>query len=438
MKSEIRSDAGIKQLDAPAKGNRRDPVHKSPGLYVTVTAGGARSFVLRYRVKATGVQKLFTIGSCADWTLSAAKVEAKRLRREVDVGADPKGELEAVRALPTVGALLDAYLDSDKFKSKAATTRAVDTGRIERHLRPTLGKRRVDELELSDIEKAAADIRDGKTALIEKTKPRGVAVVRGGAGTANEAMKLLRAILGWAIAKGMTEHNPAKHYKVAPAGVRETILDGADDYRRLFETLDRMERERRIRPAAADSIRLIALTGARRGEVVGLRWRHVELKQGRIVLPPSSHKTGRSTGRPRIIRLPAAAQAIISRQPPGGPDDFVFVPAGGNGGLSLSKLWRKVRKEAGLPEDIGLHGLRHSTASHLAMKGASAPEIMAVLGHRQLSTVVRYIKFAEDARAALAERAAATALTGMAQIKQADSAPKAEIVQMKLHTPGSR
>jgi integrase len=418
----IKSQAGIKGLRAPAKGNKRYPVHKSPGLYVTVSAGGAKSFVLRYRVKA-GAQKLFTIGSSEDWTLPSAKAEAKRLRREIDGGADPLGALKSERALPTVGKILDAYLESAAFAAKAVTTKAVDRGRIERHLRPTLGRRRADTLELSDIEKAAADIRDGKTAAIEKTKPRGIARVRGGAGTANEAIKLLRAIFSWAVTKKLTAHHPAAHYKVAPAGVRETILDGADDYRRLFETLDKMERERRIRTAAADSIRLIALTGARRGEVVGLRWKHVNLEQGRIVLPPAEHKTGRATGKPRIISLPTVAQAIIARQPKGGPDGFVFESAAQGAALTLSKIWRKVRQEAELPPDIGLHGLRHSTASHLAMDGASAPEIMAVLGHRQLSTVVRYIKFAEDARNKLAERAAATALAGMA-----NSTPKADIV----------
>ena len=164
----------------------------------------------------------------------------------------------------------------------------------------------------------------------------------------------------------------------------------------------------------ADAIRLIALTGCRRGEAAGLRWRHVDLKHGRIVLPPQSHKTGRKTGKPREIILPAEAQKIIARQPEGSPDDFVFAPARGDGAIALSKAWRKVRKEADLPPTLGLHGLRHSIASHLAMSGAQAPEIMTAMGHRQLSTVQRYIHFAQNAREVLAERAASVALAGMA------------------------
>ena len=145
-----------------------------------------------------------------------------------------------------------------------------------------------------------------------------------------------------------------------------------------------------------------------------MRWQHVDLKQGRILLPPQSHKTGHRTGKPREIVLPAAAQAIIARQSEGKPDDFVFAPVKGNGALSLSKAWRKVRYEAKLSPSLGLHGLRHSVASHLAMAGAQAAEIMVAMGHRQLSTVQRYIHFAQNARQALAERAASVPLAGMA------------------------
>ena len=73
----------------------------------------------------------------------------------------------------------------------------------------------------------------------------------------------------------------------------------------------------------------------------------------------------------------------------------------------MSRPWRQIRKEAELPEGIGLHGLRHSLASAMAMNGAQAAEIMTALGHRQLSTAQRYIHWAQDSRAALAEKSAA-------------------------------
>jgi integrase len=224
------------------------------------------------------------------------------------------------------------------------------------------------------------------------------------------AIELLRSVFNWAKVKP----NPCDGVKTGSSGTRETILEDAEAYRRLFATLEKMEVERRIRSPVADAIRLIALTGCRRGEAAGLRWAHVDLKQGRLVLPPQSHKTGRKTGKPREIILPAEAQKIIARQAEGGPHDFVFTPTRGDGAIALSKAWQKVRKEAHLPPALGLHGLRHSIASHLAMGGAQAAEIMTAMGHRQLSTTQRYIHFAQSKRQTLAERAASVPLAGMA------------------------
>ena len=244
---------------------------------------------------------------------------------------------------------------------------------------------------------AFAAIRDGKTAVDVKTGKRGRARVRGGEGAAKMAIIILGIVFNWAIRARMMTENPCRHVKVGSFGIRETILDGASDYARLFQTLDRMEAELRIRRTVADAIRVIALTGCRRGEIAGLRWSYVDLKQGRLVFPPSAHKTGRKTGKARVVGLPTAAQAIIARQPFTTADSFVFAPARGEGGaIELSHAWTKVRAEANLPEAIGLHGLRHSLASHMAMNGAQASEIMTALGHRQLSTAQKYIHWAEE------------------------------------------
>jgi integrase len=144
-------------------------------------------------------------------------------------------------------------------------------------------------------------------------------------------------------------------------------------------------------------------------------------------LPSAQHKTGRQTGRARVIHLPAAAQEIIARQPDGGADDFVFRPSKGIGPVALAKPWRLIRAEAGLPAGIGLHGLRHSLATLLAVDGAAAAQIMTSLGHRQMSTAVRYVHFGDAARGELAERAAAPALAG---IKAAAAAAAAIVVPL--------
>jgi integrase len=381
---------------------------KGFGLVVLPTS--VKSYIFQYRTEENRKRR-FTIGQHGTLTAHQARRKAEELRHAVRNGNDPLAHKQELRNAKTVGMMLDEYLASPEFlRGKAASTQAIDRGRIERHLRPLLGKRHVHRLTTRDVKDARKAIRDRKTATDLKTKTRGRAIVKGGEGTAREAIALLRAILNWAEEKP----NPCDGIKLGSSGTRDIILGDAQDYARLFQALDKMETERRIRQPVADAIRLIALTGCRRGEAAGLRWRHINLKENRIVLPPLEHKTGRKTARRRVIALPSAAQAIIARQPVSGEDGYVFAPAKGKGALALSRAWALVRKEAKLPKGIGLHGLRHSVASHLAMGGAQAAEIMAAMGHRQLSTVQRYIHFAETAQQLLAERAANIVMKGMA------------------------
>ena len=341
---------------------------KGFGLHVAVS--GTRTFIFNYRT-LEGRERRITMGRDDQLTADQARKIAAEHRHALAHGADPLGERQGKRQSPTVNEILDLYLASDAFADKSPITRSVDQGRINRHLRPTLGSKHAHLVTERDVQQAHRAIREGKTKVDIKTGPRGRARVRGGPGAARMAIIVLGIIFNWAVRNRLMKENPCKHIQVGAHGQRDTILEGADDYGRVFKTLDVMEEQRRIRQAQADAIRLIAFTGMRRGEAANLRWRHIE--RGRIVLPAHEHKAGKRTGKPRIIALPAVAQAIIARQPVRGDDELVFVPARGNGGaIELSHVWAKVRAEAKLPADLTLHGLRHSTASHMAMSGAEA------------------------------------------------------------------
>lgn len=403
-----------KTVDAEQPGDDQRFVWDSElkGFGLKVFPTGAKSFVFQYRTPEGKTSRL-TIGKYSD-TLTAdqARKLAKDKAFEVHAGRDPQGEKKARRDALTVDELLDLYVKSEKFIKNAASTQAIDKGRIDRHLRPLLGKAIADTLAADQVAKAHKAIAEGKTAARVKTKARGLAKVTGGEGTADKAILLLKTAFTWAIDNDFAKTNPAGKTRSKPSGQRNTIMNNSDDYARLFTTLQTMENEKRIRTAAADAIRFIALTGARRGEATGLRWKWVDLKSGMITLPPKEHKAGHHTGEARIIALPTEAQAIIARQPDGEPDDYVFRPSKGKGALSLGPAWPAVRAEAKLPENLGLHGLRHSIGSHLAMAGASAVELMKQLGHKQISTTMRYVHFAEDARSTLADRAASVAMAG--------------------------
>jgi integrase len=383
------------------------------GFGLSVQPTGHKSYIFKYRTREEGEQRRMTLGNHGDITADEARKLAAEARRDVLLGADPLGERRAKRDALTVGDLLDRYLDSAEFADKASITQYNDRSKIDRHLRPLLGKRHAHQVTDSDVRRAFTAIAEGKTSTDVRTGPRGRAIVRGGRGAAREAIVRLSIAFNWGIRQKLVSENPCLHVKLQAVGSRETILEDAAGYATMFKAIDRLETMLAIRSEAADAVRFIALTGCRRGEATKLRWRHIE--DGRIVLPPREHKAGKRTGKPRIIALGTAAQAVIARQQQGGPEDYVFTPGRGEGGsISLSRVWTKVRREAGLPAKLTLHGLRHSTASHMAMAGAEASEIMAVMGHSQLSTVIRYVHFARDVRSTLAQKAEAMAVAGMA------------------------
>ncbi len=390
------------------------------GFCVVTYRSGVKSFAFEYR-SPEGKTRRPALGKFSStFTAEQARAKAKKWRRTVESGGDPQAEKEKARNALTVAQILDLYLDSAKFAEKAETTRSTDEGRIKRHLKPTVGKIFIDRVTKEDVRKAFAAIRDGKTACNEKTGPRGRARVKGGEGAARMAIRVLRAVLNWAINEGHCSNNPANGVEIGNDGEREAVLGSVEQYVTLFKTLEQMENEKRIRPVAADCIRVIALTGARRNEIAALRWPHVNLKKSIISLPPSKHKTGKKTGKSRIIGLPAAAVEVIQRQPieEGDLDGLVFRSAKAGAVISLSADWRKVRKEAEFPDDLVLHSFRHSLGTSMAADGAEAAQIMATLGHKQLSTAQRYIHIARDKRAELAEKSAAhisAALAGLSK-----------------------
>jgi hypothetical protein len=142
------------------------------GFGLLVLPSGVKSYRFDYRTPE-GLHRRITIGQHGVYTADEARRKAEEYRSTVRDGGDPLGRKEALRQAPTIGDVLDAYLDSDAFQNKAPVTQAVDRGRIERHLRPLLGKKHAHLLSRQDVTRAQAAIAAGKTAVDVKTGPRG-------------------------------------------------------------------------------------------------------------------------------------------------------------------------------------------------------------------------------------------------------------------------
>ena len=163
----------------------------------------------------------------------------------------------------------------------------------------------------------------------------------------------------------------------------------------------------------AEIIRLLLFTGCRRAEIVRLRWSEVDGDALRL----SDGKTG-----PRTIVLNAQARAVLRRQPRTGSPHVFPSPADSSRSRSDDlSLWRKVRREAGIP-DVRLHDLRHTFASHAVMQSVPLPVVSRLLGHAQAGMTLRYAHVSDRETEAAAERiggAIASLLAGPASVSQA-------------------
>ena len=152
---------------------------------------------------------------------------------------------------------------------------------------------------------------------------------------------------------------------------------------------------------------LMAFTGWRRGEVLGLRWSEVDLPRRTARL--ASTKTGGS-----MRALSATACAVVQSQPRNG--DVVFPSRLGGAIIGYRKMWLKLAKDGGLPADITPHVLRHSFASLAADLGYNEPTIASLIGHKTHSMTSRYVHSADAVLLAAADVVANAIMKLMASI----------------------
>ena len=229
-------------------------------------------------------------------------------------------------------------------------------------------------------------------------------------GGANRTLDVLRQILNHAIACDHLTTNPTRGVIRNPRRKLTRFLSRAE-IDRLRAALD-AHQGRGSGRQQAEIIRLLLLTGCRKGELVCLRWPEVDGD----VLRLRDSKTG-----PRTVFLNAQAQAILARQPRTG-SAYVFpslVDPSRPRSTELS-LWSKVCRQAEL-EGVRLHDLRHSFASHAVMQGVPLPVVSRLLGHIHPRMTFRYAHVSDRETEAAAERIGVAIATML--VEPASSAP---------------
>jgi integrase len=360
-------------------------------------------YVLKYRCGAR--QRWLRLGDHGEVTTEQARRRAQKRLGEVADGRDPAIEIRRSRAerehalteekrlralsalAPNVEALATRYLERHaEVRSKPSSLRG-DRWLLRQYVLPALGHLKVEAVTRADV-----------TALHDamKTTPH----------AANRARALLSKMLNlaekWSLRPDGS--NPCRHVERYPEPKRRRFLND-EELARLGSALDAVEAEGVKMPSAVTAVRLLVLTGARMGEILGLRWEHVDFERGCLRLPDS--KTGAKEvplGREavevlKVIERTASPWVIEGR-------------AQGRPLVNLNKAWRRIRHRAGL-DDVRIHDLRRTAASAGASVGLTLEAVGQILGHSQAATTKGYAFLFDEAKRTAANAMSARVAEGL-------------------------
>ncbi|MFZ5585982.1 MAG: tyrosine-type recombinase/integrase [Thermodesulfobacteriota bacterium] len=342
-----------------------------PGFGVRVWPSGRKVYVAQYR--AQGRTRRVSLGTHGAVTPEQARKEALKVLAGVAKGDDPAEARDQGRKASTVRELAERYLSQHAEAKKKPASIIRDRRLIERFILPAMGSMKIDAVSRADVARLHHKI--GQATPIQ----------------ANRILAVLSKMMTLGVRWGLrsdAQGNPCRYVERFKENKRERYLS-AEELARLGAVLAQAEAEGTGFPPAIAAIRLLLLTGARVGEILGLRWEWVDFERGCAFLPDS--KTGKKT-----IPLGGAALELLQSLPRVAGNPHVL--PGDQLGRHLADVnttWYKVRKAAGL-EGVRLHDLRHTAASMGAASGLSLPIIGGILGHRAPATTARYAHLAND------------------------------------------
>ncbi len=339
------------------------------GFGLRVYPSGRKAFVVSYR--ARGRKRIMTLGRFGVLTVDQARKQAQVALAEVTQGADPSGQRQAKRSAPTMDDLAQRYMSDHAIPKKKPKSVEEDQRMLGKNILPVLGMQKVDAVAPDDIARLHASLKATPYA-------------------ANRVLSLLKKIFNLAEAWGWRAAgtNPCRHVSRYKEKSRERFLTSAE-MEQIGQALDEAEELGTEPVEALTAIRLLALTGCRKSEVLTLQWKFVDFERRLLFLPDS--KTDE-----KVVPLGTAALVILQgiERTPGNP--YVFPGRHGEGHfVGLYHVWNRLRIPLGM-KDVRLHDLRHSFASVAVSGGMGLPILGKILGHANPATTARYAHLATD------------------------------------------
>ena len=353
-----------------------------PGFGLRVHPSGRKVWIVQARIE--GRSRRIVIARHGEMELAEARRRARDMLARIRAGENPAGDIQREKETPTFREFAEEYLRRSDPLWKPSGRKTVRIY-LKARILPTFGKMPLDRIGPEDV----AAWFDAAS----RDKP----------GAANRALDILRSMMFRAEEWGLRERdaNPCLGVRMNAKKPVARFLD-TQELGRLGHALDAREAEW---PEFVAAIRLLALTGCRRSEILNLRWRDI----GDDAIRLSDAKTG-----PRAVPLGEAARALIESLPGARrPNDFVFPRYAENRSeYSLIARWREVCEEAKLGR-LRLHDLRHTAASQAVMAGENLPLVGKLLGHRRHETTAGYAHLADAHLVEAAERVGAVIARAM-------------------------
>ncbi|MHB8783765.1 MAG: tyrosine-type recombinase/integrase [Desulfobacteria bacterium] len=384
---------------------KRIPVKGRKGIFYIVgtspaTGKADRIYYLRFKRGGKLVEEKAGRASEGMTEVKAAAARSLRMTGKEPTNEEKRQAADADKKRMTVSKLAEYYFANRSRKKSDISDRA----KFRLHIEPALGNKIPEEIDPLSLDRLRVSLA-GKKAARKKGNLSPT--------TVRHVMALLRQIVNFGVSRGITE-GTRKKVPVPPMPgtmVTEDLTDA-----QLSELIKALDAE--ADQDAADVVRLVMLTGARRAEVMKLLWDDVDLPRGVWIL--RDRKDGRTTGFP----IPAPAVEILKRREKvRGTSPNVFPGPGEDGHVVDPRAaFRRIHKAAKLPEGFRLlHGLRHRYASALVSSGVDLFVVSKLLGHSTPDlTAKRYAHLRPGVMAEAAELAGR--LVNAATIAEGDKA----------------
>lgn len=404
----------LEGLPTPPAGTRATYYDKDvPKLAIRVTAADTRTF---YVVKRDGASMAWVrLGTFPDMTPEQARKAAEKNLGDFARGVNPAAKKREEKQKQTLGEAYERYLALHVGPQGVKTADAIKAcwerflGTLPDLPQKKHGRKRTKHPAGVDWSKRKLDAIQREDVLALH-----VAIGETHRTMANRVVELLSAIYNHAINKaGYRGENPAQAVDPFKETKRDRFLNKTDpeELKRFFEALqDDTSKD------FQHFVLLGLLTGARRANVLSMRWQDISLERAQWGIPDTKNDEPQE-----VALVPEAVEILKARTPKA--EGFVFPAPSKSGTMTPpKKRWRALLKRAAI-KDLRIHDLRRSLGSWQAISGASLAIIGKSLGHKSPDATMIYARLNLDpVRASV--NTATSAMLEAAGVKQSANVVK--------------